>query len=323
MQRRRFLLAAGALCAGAAMHAHAQDYPSRPIRLVVPFAAGGPTDNLARAYAARLADVLGQPVVVENRTGAGGNIGTEAVVRSPRDGYTLVFGTNGPIAANVSLFRSLPYDPVRDLAPITQFAFVPNMLAVHPSVPVNNVGELIALLKASPDKYSFASGGHGTTQHFGGELLKLMTGTKMSHVPYRGEGPAITDVIGGQVPIVFSSLAVGTPYVRSGRLRALAVTSARRSPALPEVPTMIEAGIAGYDMSAWFGVLAPAGTPRDVILKLNAASVQVIRSDEMAQKLVAIGGMPAPSTPEEFGAFIRSEIPRWARLVEQTGAKVD
>lgn len=195
---------------------------------MVPFAAGGPTDSLGRPFAQRLAVVLKQPVIVDNRVGAGGNIGTEIVAKSAPDGYTLLFGTNGPLAVNVSLFKNVPYDPSRDLAPVAQFGFVPNMLAVHPGVPAHSVEQLLALLRANPDKYSYASGGNGTTQHLGGELLKLLSGTKMTHVPYRGEGPAMTDVLGEQVPIIFSSLAVGVPYARSGKLRALAVTSATR-----------------------------------------------------------------------------------------------
>lgn len=324
MNRRQIAVALVATCLGGAFSpAWSTDYPTKPIRLIVPFAAGGPTDALARAFALQLAENLKQSVVVENKSGAGGNIGVEFVSKAPPDGYTLGFGTNGPLAGNVSLFKSLGYDPSKDLAPVTRIAYVPNIIAVSPNLGVKSLQELISLLKANPDKYSFASGGNGTTQHLGGELLKSMTGTRMTHIPYKGEGPALNDALGGQVPIIFSSLAVGVPYVTSGRLRALAVTSRGRSPALPDVPAATEAGVPGYELTAWYGLVAPPGTPSEIIRKLNSASLQVINSPQFSQKLIAVGGTPAATTPEEFGAFIRSEIPRWAEIVKQTGAKAD
>lgn len=317
------LMIACAVALGAMATAVAQDYPSRPIRLVVPFAAGGPTDILSRAYAKALSDVIKQTVVVDNRPGAGGNIGIDIVAKSNPDGYTIGFGTNGPLAVNVSLFNKMPYDPTKDLAPITFFAFVPNVIAVHPNLGVKDLKDLIRVAKANPDKYSFASGGNGTTQHLGGELLKAMADIKLVHIPYKGEGPAMTDALGGQVPIIFSSLAAGLPYVKSGKLVPLAVTSAKRNPVLPDVPTVAEAGLPGYEATAWYGVVAPAGTPKEIIQKLNAASIKAINSPEVSERLVASGGAAAPNSPEEFAAFIRSEVPRWAKVVKAAGAKVD
>ncbi|SMP76319.1 Tripartite-type tricarboxylate transporter, receptor component TctC [Noviherbaspirillum suwonense] len=317
------LLVACVAALGVATSAVADEYPSRLIRLVVPFAAGGPTDILSRAYAKGLSDVLKQPVVVDNRPGAGGNIGIDVVAKAAPDGYTIGFGTNGPLAVNVSLFSKMPYDPAKDLAPITFFAFVPNVIAVHPSLGVKDLKGLIRLIKANPNKYSFASGGNGTTQHLGGELLKTMADIKLLHIPYKGEGPAMIDALGGQVPIIFSSIAAGVPYVKSGKLIPLAVTSAKRNPALPDVPTVAEAGLPGYEATAWYGVVAPAGTPKEIIQKLNAASLKAINSHEVSERLAASGASAAPGTPEEFMAFIRSEIPRWEQVVKQAGAKVD
>jgi tripartite-type tricarboxylate transporter receptor subunit TctC len=298
------------------------DYPNKPIRLIVPFAAGGPTDALSRAFAIQLGEILKQNILVENKVGGGGNIGVDFVAKAPPDGYTIGFGTNGPLAGNMALFKNVAYDPTKDLAPITRIAFVPNVIAVTPSVPATTLPELIALLKANPEKYSFASGGNGTTQHLGGELLKSMTGTRMTHIPYKGEGPAMNDTLGGQVPIIFSSLAVGVPYVKSGRLRALAVTSNTRSPALPDVPPASDS-VPGFELTAWYGLVAPAGTSPEIIRRLNAASRQVINSPTMKEKLEFAGGSPAATSPEEFAAFIRSEIPRWAEIIQVSGAKAD
>lgn len=317
------LASACILAVGLAGSAVAQEYPSKPIRLIIPFAAGGPTDVLSRAFAKALSDIVKQPVVAENKGGAGGNIGVDAVVRSEPDGYTIGVATNGPLAVNVSLFGKLPYDPTKDIAPISFFAFVPNVVAAHPSLGVKDLKELIALAKANPDKYSFASGGHGTTQHLGGELLKVMAGIKLTHIAYKGEGPAMTDALGGQVPIIFSSLAAGIPNVKSGRLIPLAVTSPERNPALPDVPTVAEAGLPGYAATAWYGFIAPSGTPKEIIQKLNAASIKAVNTPEVQALLAKSGATVATGTPEEFAAFIRSEIPRWAEVVKKSGAKVD
>lgn len=323
MKRRNFTTVALLCGLVSVAPAFAADYPTKPIRLIIPFAAGGPTDALGRAFALQLGETLKQPVVVENKTGAGGNIGVDFVAKAAPDGYTIGFGTNGPLAGNVALFKSIPYDPAKDLTPITRIAYVPNIIAVSPSLGVKTLQELITLLKANPDKYNFASGGIGTTQHLGGELLKSMTGTRMAHVGYKGEGPAMIDALGGQVPIIFSSLAVGIPYVQSGKLRALAVTSRTRSPALPDVPAASEAGVPGFELTAWYGLVAPAGLPADVLRVLSSASVQVIKSPTFTERLASVGGTPAPTTSEEFGTFIRSEIPRWSDIVKQTGAKAE
>lgn len=301
----------------------AQDFPSKPIRLIIPFSAGGPTDVLSRAFAKALSELVKQPVIAENKPGAGGNIGVDAVVRAEPDGYTMAVATNGPLAVNVSLFSKMPYDPTKDIEPISLFAFVPNVVAVHPTLGVKDLKGLISLLKANPDKYSFASGGNGTTQHLGGELLKVMAGVSMTHIAYKGEGPAMTDALGGQVPIIFSSLAAGIPNVKSGRLVPLAVTSAERNPALPDVPTVAEAGLPGYAATAWYGFIAPPGTSKEIIRKLNAASTKAVNTPEVQALLMKSGATLAMGTPEEFGAFIRSEIPRWAEVVKKSGAKVD
>ena len=305
-------------------HCWAEDaYPSKSIRLIVPFAAGGPTDTLARTLAERLSEQLGQRVAVENKTGAGGNIGTDLVAKAPPDGYTILISTNGPLAGNLSLFNHLPYDPRTDFAPITIFTYLPNMLAVHPSIPANTVSELIAFLKAHPDQYSFGSGGNGTSSHFSGELFKSMTGVKMNHIPYKGDGASMIDVLGGQIPIVFASVLAGMRYTDSGKIKALAVTSKDRVPALPNVPSMAEAGLAGYDLAAWYGIMLPAGTPQPIVNKLNAVIVKIIHTPDFKAKIEAMGGIPVGSTPEEVTEVIKRDVPKWAKLVKESGAKVD
>jgi len=323
VKRRIALQALSALPLALSLPALSQEFPSRAIRLVVPFAAGGPTDTLARGFAQYLSEVLRQPVIVDNKGGAGGNIGIDIVAKAPPDGYTIGLGTNGPLAGNTALFKTMPYDPVKDLAPVARVAFVANVISVHPSVPAKNLGELVALLKANPDKYSFGSGGNGTTSHLGGEALKGMAGVRMAHVPYKGDGPAIGDALGGQIPILIASITATAPQVQSGKLRALAVTSRSRSPSLPQVPTVAESGFPGYEFAAWYGLVAPAGTPPAIVRRLGEASVQVARSKAMADKLEAIGGVGAPMGPQEFGAFMRTEVPRWAQIIRAVGATAD
>ncbi|CAP41543.1 MULTISPECIES: Bug family tripartite tricarboxylate transporter substrate binding protein [Alcaligenaceae] len=319
-----FSAAMAVVCAvGMSSASFADSFPNKPIRLIVPYTAGGQTDILGRALGKELSAALGQPVVIENHTGAGGNIGMDMVVKATPDGYTLGLGTNGPLAGNATLYKDLPYNPAKDFSPVTRIALVPNVLVVHPSLPVRNVNELIALLKENPQKYSYASGGSGTTQHLGAELFKLMTDASMAHVPYRGEGAAMSDVLAGRVPIFFVGPVVGVPYVEAGKLRALAVTSKERSPALPDVPTMIEAGVPDYVLTAWYGLVAPVGTPDAVIKKLNLASVKALNSSAIQERLAALGGTPAPGTSQEFGDFIRSEILRWADLIQRTDARSD
>lgn len=310
------------LCALAAT-AIAQEYPTKPIHIIVPFAPGGPSDSQARVIAQKLSEAIKQPVVVENRPGGAGNIGVGLVAKAIPDGYTLLFCSTGPLVINQSIFIKMPFDTIKDFSPVTLVSFAPTVLAVHPSVPVSNIQELIQLIKANPDKYSYASGGDGTTQHLSGELLKGMAGLKMPHIPYKGEGPATTDALGGHVPIIFTSVGTGLTNFRAGKLNALAVTSTKRNPALPEVPTLAESGLPGYEVTAWQGILAPAGTPREIVNRLNAAIVNVINSPDITEKLVSVGNVPAAGTPEEFAAFIQREIPRWAKLVKQAGVKVD
>jgi tripartite-type tricarboxylate transporter receptor subunit TctC len=303
--------------------ARAQDYPTKPIRLVVPFAAGGATDVLARLVGERLTASLGQQVVVDNRPGAGGNIGSDLVARAEPDGYTILMGAVGTHAINPSLYPKMPYDPVKDFAPVTLVASVPNVLVVNPEVPANSVQELIDLAKAKPGELNFASSGNGTSIHLSGELFKAMTGTDIVHVPYKGSGPAVTDLLGGQVQMMFDNMPSSLPHVKAGKLRALGVTSAKRSPALPEVPTIAEAGVPGYDATSWFGILAPAGTPEPVVTRLQGAIVQALGEPEMRQRMADLGAEPVGDTPAEFGQFIAAEIAKWAKVVNDAGVKLE
>lgn len=298
-------------------------YPAKPIKLVVPFAAGGTTDILGRAAAAELTKA-GMQTIVENRPGAGGNIGAEMVAKSAPDGYTLLMGTVGTHGINQSLYGRLPYDPVKDFAPVTLLAMVPNVLVVHPALPVGGVSDLIALAKSKPGKLNYASSGNGTSIHLSGELFKSMTGTYMTHIPYRGSAPALTDLIGGQADLMFDNLPSALPHIKSGKLRALGVTSGNPSPALPGVPTIAEAGpVRGYEATSWFGVLAPAGTPSDIVLKLQQTLSKALASPEMREKLVSQGAEPVGDTPEQFARHIQAETAKWAKVVQASGAKVD
>ncbi|SMP81791.1 Bug family tripartite tricarboxylate transporter substrate binding protein [Noviherbaspirillum suwonense] len=301
----------------------AQDYPARPIRLVVPYAAGGVTDRIARGVAKKMAEGLKQPVVVDNRTGAGGNIGADIVAKSAADGYTLLFATNGPLAANKSLYAKLSYDPERDFAPITLLASVPYILAVNPTLPVNSVESLVRFLKQHPGEFNYASGGTGTAQHFAGGLFKAMAGVDIGHVAYKGEAPALADVLGGHVPMLFASIPAIVPHLKTSRLHALAMTSTKRNALLPELPTLSESGLSGYSVEPWFALAGPAGLAPETVEKINAAAVAGLKSDEMKQMLASIGGTAVGNSPAEFAAFIRTEIPRWASLVKQSGATAE
>jgi tripartite-type tricarboxylate transporter receptor subunit TctC len=303
--------------------ARAQDYPTKPIHLVVPFAAGGATDVLARLVGERLTASLGQQVVVDNRPGAGGNIGSDLVARAEPDGYTILMGAVGTHAINPSLYPKMPYDPVKDFAPVTLVASVPNVLVVNPEVPAKSVQELIDLAKAKPGELNFASSGNGTSIHLSGELFKAMTGTDIVHVPYKGSGPAVTDLLGGQVQMMFDNMPSSLPHVKAGKLRALGVTSAKRSPALPEVPTIAEAGVPSYDATSWFGILAPAGTSEPVVTRLQGAIVQALGEPEMRQRMADLGAEPVGDTPAEFGQFIAAEIAKWAKVVNDAGVKLE
>jgi tripartite-type tricarboxylate transporter receptor subunit TctC len=315
-------LLAAALLALPAL-AHAQSWPAKPIRYIVNFAPGGTTDILGRMVATGLSSSLGQPVVVENKPGQAGSIGAAECARAAPDGYTVCGGTISSHAINASLYDKLPYDPLKDFAPITLLASLPNMLIVHPSVNAGNVRELVALLRANPNKYSFGSAGNGTSQHISGELFKIMTGTQMQHIPYKGSGPMIPDLLAGQIQLSFENITTAYPQVKSGKLKALAVTSSKRSFVAPEVPTMSEAGLSGYDISSWQAMYAPAGTPKEVVGRLHAEVAKVLRQPDNAKKLQDLGLDAGGITPEELASFMRSEIPRLGKIVKASGAKVD
>jgi tripartite-type tricarboxylate transporter receptor subunit TctC len=306
-----------------AIGVQAQPYPSKPIRYIVPFAPGGTTDILGRMVAAGLSNAFGQPVVVENKPGQAGSIGATELARAAPDGYTVGGGTISSHAINASLYPRLPYDPLKDFAPITMLATLPNMLIVHPSLGVNNVQELVAALKANPNKYSFGSAGNGTSQHISGELFKIMTGTQMQHIPYKGSGPMIPDLIAGTIQLSFENITTAYPQVKGGRLKALAVTSSKRSFVAPEVPTMSEAGLTGYDISSWQAMYAPAGTPREIISRLHAETAKALRAPENQKKLSELGLDAGGMAPEELLALMRSDIPRLGKVVRESGAKVD
>jgi tripartite-type tricarboxylate transporter receptor subunit TctC len=304
--------------------AYADTFPDKPVTLVVPFPPGGPTDAMARALAAGVKDLLGQPMIVENRAGAGGNIGAEYVARAAADGQTLLFGTSGPLAINASLYRKINYDPVKSFAPVIQVGHLPNILVVHPSVPANNVKELVAYAKAHPGMLSYASSGNGASSHLAGVLFNSTAGIDLQHIPYKGTGPALNDLLGGQVHMSFTDVLTALPYVKAGKLRALGVATVARSQALPDVPTIDEQGLKGYDVSVFFGIVAPAGTPDDRLKKLNRAFAEVLASPKVKQQFAAQGLEPAPaSTPEQLGKFIPAQMRMWAAVVKQSGAQLD
>lgn len=307
----------------AALQAHAQAYPSQPIKMIVPFTAGGTTDILARTIGQKLSEAWRQPVIVENRPGAGGNIGADAVAKAKPDGYTILMGTIGTQSINSSLYSKMPYDAANDFAPVTLVAVVPNVLVVHPSVNAKTVGELVALAKAKPGELNFASSSTGGSPHLSGEMFKQMTGANIVHVPYKGSAPALTDLLGGQVSLMFDNLPSALPHVKAGKLRALGVTSARRSPAAPDIPTIADSGVAGYEVDSWFGILVPAGTPKEIVNKLNVEVVRILNIPEVRQRLMEQGAEPVGGTPEQFAEHIRKETAKWARVVKASGAKVD
>jgi tripartite-type tricarboxylate transporter receptor subunit TctC len=316
-------VAATLLAALVSSAALAQAYPSKPVTFISPYAPGGTTDILARILAPRLQQALGQPFLVEYRPGAGGNVGTDMVARSAPDGHTILMGASGPLSINVTLFKKLPYDPTTDLVPVVHVASVPLLLVTHPTFPAKSVRALIEMLKAKPDAYSYASAGTGTPQHLSAELFKLMTGTRATHIPYKGSGPAINDLMGGQVPFGFESMIAVLQQVKGGKLQALGVTDTRRSPVLPDVPTVSEGGVPGYDAIAWYGVMAPKGTPPQVVAVLNAEMRKVLGSAEVKQRLLDLGSTDVAGPPEQFGAFIKSEIAKWGKVVKASGASAD
>ena len=299
----------------------AAQYPSKPITIVVPFTSGGTTDILARLIGQRLSDRWKVPVVVDNKPGAGGNIGSAQVARSEPDGYTLVMGTIGTHAINPSMYSNMRYDVVKDFSPITRAAMVPNVLVVNATAPFNSVKELIAYAKANPGKLTFGSSGHGTTLQMSGELLKVISQVDLVHVPYKGSSPAIADLLGSQISMIFDNLPSALPHIKAGKLKALAVTSSQRVPQLPNVPTMVEAGVPGYDVMSWFGLLAPANTPKPLIDKLNQAIVEILKTPDVQQQIEAQGAIPTPETPAQFAAFIRNEIEKWNKVVQTAKLK--
>jgi tripartite-type tricarboxylate transporter receptor subunit TctC len=313
-------VAAAALAFTAACAA-AQGYPAKPVRFVVPYAPGGSTDTLARTIGVKLTDLLGQQVVVDNRPGASGNIGMDIVAHALPDGYTIVLGYIANLAIDPSLYAKMPYDPVRDFAPITELASSPNVLVAHPSVPVTSFKDL--LVKAKQGQFNFASAGVGSVGHLTGELLNQMAGIRMVHVPYKGSGQAVTDLLGGHVQLMFSGFSSTLPHIKSGRLRALAVTGAQRSPAAPDVPTIAESGFPGFEATAWYGVLAPAKTPKPVVSRLHNDIVKVLQEPDVKNRLSGLGFEIVGSTPEQFSAYIKAEIKKWAKAVKASGAKAD
>jgi tripartite-type tricarboxylate transporter receptor subunit TctC len=305
--------------------AAAQPWPSKPIRYVVPFAAGGTTDVLARMLQPDLQKALGVAIVVDNKPGAGGNIGSDVVAKAAPDGYTIGGGTVSSHAINVSLYGAqMPYDPVKDFAPIALIATIPNVLVVNPSVPATNVKELIAYMKANPGKLSFASAGNGTSQHISGEMFKSMAGVDMQHIPYKGSAPGITATLAGEVQMMFDNATIAIPHIKSGRLRALGITTAKRSAALPGVPTIADAGgLTGYAIGSWQGVFAPAGTPPEIVKRLHDEISRILKTPEMQKRISDLGSDPGNLTTEEFGALVKSDIVKFGEVVKKSGAKID
>lgn len=298
-------------------------YPNKVITIIVPFSAGGTTDILARVIAQGLTAELGQSVVVDNRAGAGGNIGGQLAARAAADGYTLFMGTVGTHAINASLYKKMPFDPIKDFAPLTRVANVPNLLVANPAQPYKTVQELIAYAKANPGKVNFGSSGSGSSIHLSGELFKSMAKVDMQHVPYKGSAPAVTDLLGNQIGIMFDNMPSAIQHVRSGKLRPIAVTTAKRSPELPDVPTIAEAGVPGYEATSWFGMFAPAGTPAPIVTQLNKALVKVLAQPDIKKKINEQGAETAGETPEQFAAFIQKESVKWGKVVKESGASVD
>lgn len=325
LSRRRGLqaLAAASLLALGAAPALAQNpYPSKPINMIVPFSAGGTTDILARVVGQALTVELGQSVIIDNRPGAGGNIGGLAASRAPADGYTLFMGTVGTHAINAALYSKMPFDPIKDFAPLSRVANVPNLLVAHPSQPFKTVQEMIAYAKANPGKLNFGSSGSGSSIHLSGELFKSMTGVDMVHVPYKGSAPAVTDLLGNQIAIMFDNMPSAIQHVRSGKLRPIAVTTAKRSPELPDVPTVAEAGVPGYEATSWFGLWVPAKTPVDIQKKLHAAIAKVLKDPAVIKKINDQGGEVVIDSQEGFAKFIDAEAKKWGKVVKDSGASV-
>ena len=322
LRRLAFALGAVALLTGGG--ALAKGYPVKAIRFVIPYPPGGPLDIMGRLIGLRLQEAWGQPVLVDNRAGAGGNIGADMVAKSPPDGYTLLMGAVATHAINPSLYRKVSFDPFRDFVPVALVAQVPNILVVNPLVPAGSVGELIKLARANPGGLNFASGSTGSTGHLAGELFNTLAGVRMVHVPYKGGAPAMQDLLGGQVQLMFDNLANALPQVKAGKLRALAVTTEKRSPYVPDIPTVEESGVPGFDLTTWFGVFVSGGTPREIVNRLNGEIVRILALPDSRQRLDEMGAAPIPNnTPENFSAFVRREYDKYAKVVKESGARAD
>lgn len=315
-------LAAAALTLASMGSALADAYPSKAITMIVPFSAGGTTDILARIVGQALGQEMGETIIIENKPGAGGNIGAQQAARSKADGYTLFMGTVGTHAINQSLYKKLPYDPVKDFAPLSRVANVPNLLVAHPSRPYKTVQEMIAFAKANPGDVTYGSPGSGASPHVSGALFQSMTGAEITHIPYKGSAPAISDLLGNQIAVMFDNMPSAIQHVRSGKLRPIAVTSAQRSPELPDVPTIAEAGVPGYEAMSWFGLWAVAGTPKPVLDKLHASLAKVLKDPAVVKKIADQGGSITIDTPAQFEAFIQNEAAKWGKVVKESGAEV-
>ncbi len=301
----------------------AQSYPNKPIRFIVPFPPGGGADILARIVGEKLTKNWRQPVVIDNRPGGNGFIGAQIAAKAAPDGYTIYLGNSDHLTVNPCLYSKMPYDTVKDFAPVTPVAYQKLILIVHPTVPAASVKELISLAKSKPGQLNFASWGTGSVGHLTGELFKTMAGVDMVHIPYKGSSPAFTDLLGGQVSLMFATIAAGSPHVKSGKLRALAITGAKRSPALPDVPTVAEAGLPGFEIASWNGVFAPAGTPKEIVTKLNTEIVKILSMPDVNERLSALGAEPAGMTPEQFAAIIKADLNKWAKIAKDAGIRLD
>ena len=319
----RLAVACLAALALAAPLAHGQAYPAKPIRIIVPSPPGDGSDLMARAIGDKLAAAWGVAVVVDNRIGAGGRVGTEAAAKAAPDGYTFIMGNAGSHGINAALYADLPYDIERDFAPVTQVMRSPNVLVIAPTLPAANVRELIALFKASPGKYSYGSGGNGSSAHLSAELFKSMAGVDVVHVPYKGASPALTDVIAGRIAMFIGNLPPAMPHIKSGAVRALAVTTAQRSPLVPDLPTLAESGLPGFETVAWFGLFAPAGTPKEIVAKLQTEVARIVREPDIRERIAVLGGEPVGNTPDAFAAIVKGDVAKWKKVVKDANVHVD
>ena len=322
MKRLNFL-AAGLLALSMSAPAHADSYPSQPIRLVVPYAAGGTSDTVARLLSEEIAKKLDTPVVVENKAGAGGNIGTEQAARAKPDGYTMLMGVVATHGINANLYKNIGYDPVKDFSPITLIASSPSVVLVNPEVPVDSIQELIDYAKGNPGKLNFGSSGNGSSHHLAGELFKSMAAVDMTHIPYRGTAAAQVDLMAGEIQVLFDTLPAAMPHVKAGKVKPLGVSSTERDPALPDLPTVAEAGVPGYEVGSWYGLLFPANTPKEIVDRMNEVVVEIVQAPAISKRLIELGATPVANSPEEFATHIEQELNKWAKVIETANARVD